>query len=124
MAFGVRHAERFQSRCRYPFISLEATLRGLPQSGIAGSLKMELNLGQLLDPVAGLLHDPFDLDHHLLDAGIAATQVGGDRLLARHLLADEEQQTLAQQVDLAGEVVGERAQRDASRGGDATVGNG
>ena len=56
--------------------------------------------------------------------GSAPAQVGGDRLQPRDLLADEEQQALAQQVDLAREVVGERAERDAGRGGDAAVGDG
>ena len=121
---GSGHLEHLQRRRGDAFVGLEAAQRSLAQGRVAGGLQVQLDLGQLLDPVARLLDDPLDLGRHLLDARLAPAQLGGDLLLARHLLADEEQQALAQQIDLAGEVVGERAEGDAGGAGDAAVGDG
>ena len=124
VALGLGHLERLQRRRGDPFVGLEAAQRGLVQGRVARRLQVQLDLGQLLDPVARLLDHPFDFGRDLLDARVAAAQLRGDLLLARHLLADEEQQALAQQVHLAGEVVGERAERDPGGAGDAAVGDG
>ncbi len=121
---GLGHLERFQGRRGHAFVGLEAAPRGLLQGRVAGRLEVELDLGQLLDPVAGLLAPPVRPRPRPARRWACGAQVGGDLLLARHLLADEEQQALAQQVDLAGEVVGERAERDAGGAGDAAVGDG
>ncbi len=89
MTPGVRHVEHLQGRFRDAFVGLEAALRGLLQRRVARSLQVQLDLGQLLDPVARLPDDAFDLGGGLLDGGTALAQIGGERVLAGHLLADE-----------------------------------
>jgi hypothetical protein len=84
---------------------------------------VELDLSQLLYPVGRFLDDPLHFAGNLLDAGAAAAHVGRDRPQSLDLLADEQQQALAKQIDLALEVVRERAERDAGGRGDAAVGD-
>lgn len=86
-------------------------------------MQVKLDLGQLLNPIAGLLDDPLDLGGDLLHAWIGATQLSGDLLLASDLLAYEEEQAFAQQLNLAGEVVREGAKRDTSRRRNTAVGH-
>ncbi len=69
VATGIGHVERLQRRRGDPFVGLEAAPRGLLQGRVAGRLKVQLDLGQLLNPVARLRDDPFDLGRNLLDAG-------------------------------------------------------
>ena len=83
---------------------------------------MQLQLGELFGAIGALIGYPLHLGRNLLAAGMGTTgpQAGSYRLQASDLLADIEQQALAQQRVLTGEVVGERAQRDPGLGGEAT----
>ena len=104
------------------FVGGEAALRGLLQLGVAGGSQVQLHLRQRLGAIEPLGDRPLHLRRDLLGARVrrrarrpSAMPPYGD------LLPHIKQQALAQQRGLAGEVVGERAERDPGGTGDAAV---
>jgi hypothetical protein len=93
------------------------------QLGVARGVQVQLELGDLLDAVGGAFDDALDLGGDLGGTRPRGAQLGRDRLQPRDLLAYVEQQGLAQQQRLVGEVVRQRAQRDARGGGDRAIGD-
>ena len=83
------------------FVGFEAAQRRLLQSRVPGRAQVQLDLGQALDPVVDSRTTRSISDRDLLDARGPRCAVGSDRLEPCDLLADEEQQALADQVDLA-----------------------
>ncbi len=107
MAGWVRDSERLQRRRGNALVGSEAAARGVSQGRVTGGVQVQLQLGDLLGTLGALGGEPLHLGGDLLRPGAAGAQVGGDRLEAGNLLFDIEAKALAQQLRLAGEVVGE-----------------
>ena len=108
----LRHLEHLQRRRGDPFVGLEAAQRGLAQGRVAGRLQVQLDLGQLLDPVAD------SSTTRSTSAAICSTLGSRRRSSAaisswRATSSPTKSSRLSRsRIHLAGEVVGERAERD------------
>src|SRR5262249_54479973 len=118
---GVGNLEHLEAGGREVLVGLEAALRSVLDLGVPRGAHVQLDLDQALVLVSVVAHGPLDLDGDLAEVGTALAEARRPRGKSLDLLTDEEQQALAQQVVLALEVIGQRAQRDPRGGGPPPV---
>jgi hypothetical protein len=121
VALGIVDTE-CSERCNgNALVSGETAAGNLLQGWVASGLEVQLELRHLLRAASALGDESLHLGRHLLGRRVTGAKLGGNCLQAGHLLFDVEAEALMQKLRLAGEVVGERAERDPCLGGDAPV---
>src|SRR5918999_1200365 len=102
-------------RERLHLVGREAAPGRVLELAVPRGVEVQLELGQLVQPIGPAAHDLLHRGRDLGHRVGGAAQFGGDRCEPLHLLVYVEQEALAQELRLAREVVGERAERDAGR---------